>query len=63
MPSTELSNAAKSELKKFCNVKDDCDFEINQKSKWIIEISLVDGLCLLGKFKFDCRKGSMKRII
>jgi len=58
-----LSDKAKNELKRKIGLEKDCDFEINRKSKWIVEISLVDGLCLYAKFKFNCKKHSMERII
>jgi hypothetical protein len=58
-----LSTAAKEELKKKVGFEGKCDFEINRKSKWVVEISLVDGLCLIAKFKFHCKEHTMERLV
>ncbi len=58
-----LSNKAKEELKRKANITEDVEFQIDRKSKWIVEISLVKGLALYAKFKFHCKNGTMDRVI
>ena len=57
-----LSEKAKAKLMELSEV-DNCDFEYNRKSKWVIEISLVKKLCIFSKFKFNVRKGTMERML
>jgi hypothetical protein len=58
-----LNDRAKKILKKRAGVIEDVDFQINRKSKWIVEVSLIKGLVLYAKFKFHCKNGTMERVI
>lgn len=58
-----LNDKAKEILKKRAGVSGDIQFQINRKSKWIVEISLVKGLAVYAKFKFHCKNGTMERMI
>ena len=58
-----LPERVKNRLKELAEVTEDCDFEINRKSKWVLEISLVKGLELFAKFKFNCKAQNFSRII
>ncbi len=58
-----LSNKAKDILKKQACVSENVDFQINRKSKWVVEISLVKDLTLYAKYKFHCKNGTMVRMI
>jgi|GEM_PF-3769826 len=58
-----LSKAAKTKLKNSANISGDCEFIINRKSKWVVEVSLVRGLGILAKYKFHCKNMSCEKII
>lgn len=60
-----LSKEAIEKLKKSVNYDGDCDVEYNRPpgSKWILEVRLVKGMCVIAGFKFDCKKGTMERTV
>jgi len=58
-----LSNDAKKKLLEMVNYDGPCEFEIERTSKWVVTIKMVDGLCLIAKFKFNCQKHTMERVI
>ena len=58
-----LSERVKDRLKELAGVTEDVDFEINRKSKWVLEIGLVKGLCIFAKFKINCRLRTVDRVL
>lgn len=58
-----LSEQSKVIFKAFADYEGDCEFEIERKSKWVLVIRLVNGLCLIAKFKINCRTGKFERLI
>jgi len=59
-----LSEKAINRLKKLAGIENEnCETEINRKSKWVVEISFIDGLCLYAKFKFHCKNHTMERLV
>ncbi len=58
-----LSDKAKGKLIEKVGCPKDVEFKIERKSKWIVIIKMVEGLCLYASFKFDCKNATMERII
>jgi len=54
-----LSSGAKSILRAKCDAPEDAEFEYIRKGKFIVYISITRGLELFGKYRFDCRRGTM----
>lgn len=40
-----------------------CELIVDRTSKWVLVLKLVKGLAIFGKFKFNCRLGTMERLI
>jgi hypothetical protein len=57
-----INETSKKILKEQAGYEGDCEFEINRKSKWIVEVSLVDGMSLIAKFKINARTGAFDKI-
>jgi hypothetical protein len=58
-----LSTDAKKRLLEMVDYDGPCTFEIERKSKWTIVIKIVDGMCLIAAFKFNCKNHTMERTV
>lgn len=58
-----LSEKAKIALMDEANVTQPCKCEVIRRSKWVVHVKFVRGLCLLAEFKFNCRTRTKERVL
>ena len=51
----KLNEKTEALLKKDCNAPEDCQCQVRKTSKWQVEVTLVNGLCVYGKYKVNVR--------
>ena len=55
----QLAESTKTKLRAKCDAPDSAEFEIIRTGKYIVYVTISVGSCLYGKYKFDCKKGTM----
>jgi hypothetical protein len=58
-----LSDRAKEALRAEANITDPCECKVTRTSKWGVQVDFARGLCLLARFKFNCRTRTKERVI